>query len=97
MACITSLRMPPQKKQMAVNIVARWRQNQTRRASLHPSISNHDDVKSLGSLIHINDEIEHYRCDKKTEEMQNFVVNWERSREIGKSQKCKDSHDDACK
>lgn len=82
---------------MVVNIVARWRQNQTRRASLYTSISNHDDVKSMGSLIHINYEIEHYRCDKKAEDMQNFVVNWERSREIGKSQKCKDSHDDACK
>lgn len=51
--------------------------------------------RGLGSLIHINDKIEHNRCDKKAEEMQNFVVNWERSREIGKSQKCKDGQDDA--
>ena len=53
--------------------------------------------RGLGSLIHINDKIEHNRCDKKAEEMQNFVVNWERSREIGKSQKCKDGQDDAWK
>ena len=52
MDCKTSLRMLPQKKNMKiVRIAARWRQSQTRRASLHQPVSDHDSIRRFGLTL----------------------------------------------
>ena len=89
--CTTSLRIPPQKKQVIpVKMRLAYLQNHTRRALLLwvMSTAMTNRLGNVGDvLFHVYYPVEHGRGNPKAYEMKHLVVQRKRLREIGESQK----------